>query len=419
MGTLIWANGAEDINIEYGDNDFIVYGESGPYLDFNSIDNPEYISGNTFSPETPNDTDFVDDWLIPDVVNDWIYTYLRLEDQMDEVLADPGDSIQFNAKIYLEDFVGTVDSDTIIEVGFKYKLQPDSTNWTTCYATNHETDSLYDWWVHVGDYGGVVEYIWWAEDAHGRYLTSPSGADTSAPDEGNTNFTSFEMVQDTIYVDTVTIWAPAILTHDLLVRHRGVLHIKPWPGANDHTITFEDGIELRLYDACGPYGEVYIEGTESMPITIDAVDDTSRWDQIYVYRGMLDAEYTIFRNSVCALNSPYAATVPIIRLDHCTFEGSDGWLLLDGTYNVPGYPEYGSYLNNCVFTDLGTTTGFGSVAIIDGDVEITDCMFYENMGDGIFLWNAGDTEIENCNFTLNSWAGMSSGGTVSSVSDFL
>ncbi len=410
-GVLFECAEVNDFDAELGSNTFVLADSTGKYFDVTSMSGPSYITGNTFFPESVNDTTFIDEYMKHDTLSKWVYSYLRAEDQMDEVIEDPSGSISFEVKAYVQNYLGTVANDTITEVGFKYRLFPDSANWTTYRQTTVESDSLYDWPVSVGDQGGLISYIWWAKDAHGRYLTSPAGADTTMPDSGATHYLSFEM-SDTLISsgDSVVIWAPTTLTHNLWVADYSELVIKPWPGATDHTVTLAEGVSIRAIASSGgaARARIWIEGTESMPITLEAENDTLEWDQVNIHKGALYASYTTFRSNLIALESGTFGD-NVLQLDYCTFESSDGWFYIESTDIAT------SYLRNCVFRDLGTSYGEGSFLIYNCDIEITDSWFYNNSGHGIVLYDPMDTEISGCNSIANDLSGLMSSGITSSV----
>ncbi len=411
-GVLFECAEVNDFDAELGSNSFVLADSTGKYFNVTSMSGPSYITGNTFYPESVNDSTFIDDYMKHDTLSKWVYSYLRADNLMDEVIEDPNGSIDFELKAYVQNYLGTVANDTITQVGFKYRVFPDSTHWTTLRQNTIETDSIYDWTVSVGDQGGLISYIWWAKDAHGRFLTSPAGADTTTPDSGATHFLSFEM-SDTLISggDSVTIWAPTTLTHDLRVGDFGKLVIKPWPGASDHTITLSEGVSLYAVSQNAGLGSarLWIQGTESMPITLEAVNDTSEWEQFYIYKGNLVATYTTFRSNLVAMESGPLGT-NILKLDHCTFESSQGY------YYVTGTDVADSYIRNCVFRDLGMCWDMGPFLVYEGDIEITDSWFYNNRGPGMMLADAGATEISGCNVIANDQSGLLSYGLVSSMS---
>ncbi|MBK8130613.1 MAG: hypothetical protein IPK53_17510 [bacterium] len=174
-GMLFECAEVNDFDAELGSNSFVLADTTGKYFNVTSMSGPAYITGNSFYPESVNDSTFIDDFMKQDSVSKWVYSYLRAEDQMDDVIEDPNGSIDFELKAYVQNYLGSVTNDTITQVGFKYRLFPDSTNWTTFRQNTIETDSIYDWTVSVGDQGGLISYIWWAKDRHGRYITSPAG----------------------------------------------------------------------------------------------------------------------------------------------------------------------------------------------------------------------------------------------------
>lgn len=410
-GVLFECAEVNDFDAELGSNSFVLADSTGKYFNVTSMSGPSYITGNTFYPESVNDSTFIADYMKYDTLSKWVYSYLRADNLMDEVIEDPNGSIDFELKAYVQNYLGTVANDTITQVGFKYRVFPDSTNWTTLRQNTIEADSVYDWTVSVGDQGGLISYIWWAKDKHGRYLTSPAGADTTTPDSGATHFLSFEM-SDTLISggDSVTIWAPTTLMHDLYVGTAGKLVIKPWPGASDHTVTLAEGVSLFASVSSGnTRPRIYIEGTESMPITLDAVDDTTEWDQVNLYNGELRATFATFRSNLVALESGPLGT-NVLKLDHCTFESSQGY------YYVTGTDVADSYIRNCVFRDLGMNWEMGPFLVFEGDIEITDSWFYNNRGPGMMLADAGATEISGCNVIANDQSGLLSYGLVSSMS---
>ena len=411
-GVLFECAEVNDFDAELGSNSFVLADSTGKYFNVTSMSGPSYITGNTFYPESVNDSTFIDDYMKHDTLSKWVYSYLRADNLMDEVIEDPNGSIDFELKAYVQNYLGTVANDTITQVGFKYRVFPDSTNWTTLRQNTIETDSIYDWTVSVGDQGGLISYIWWAKDKHGRYLTSPAGADTTTPDSGATHFLSFEMSDTLIWSgDSVTIWAPTTLTHNLHVKDFGKLVIKPWPGASDHTITLAEGVSLSAVSQNSGLqsARIWIQGTESMPITLDAVNDTSEWEQLIIYKGNLVATYTTFRSNLVAMESGPLAT-NVLKLDHCTFESSQGY------YYVTGTDVADSYIRNCVFRDLGMTWDIGPFLVFEGDIEITDSWFYNNKGPGMTLADARATEISGCNVIANDQSGLLSYGLVSSMS---
>jgi parallel beta-helix repeat protein len=75
-----------------------------------------------------------------------------------------------------------------------------------------------------------------------------------------------------------------------------------------------------------------------------------------------------------------------------------------------------SYLRNCVFDNLGEDYGFGSFVVAEGDIEISDCWFYNNRGFGMWLYDAQNTNISGCNIVSNDWGGLYNEGLVSSTS---
>ncbi|MBK8129594.1 MAG: right-handed parallel beta-helix repeat-containing protein [bacterium] len=410
-GVLFECAEVNDFVAELGSNSFVLADSTGKYFNVANMSGPAYITGNRFYPESVNDSTFIDDFMKQDTLSKWVYSYLRAEDQMDDVIEDPNGSIDFELKANVQNYLGTVTSDTITQVGFKYRLFPDSTNWTTYRQNTIETDSIYDWTVSVGDQGGLVSYIWWVKDAHGRYMTSPAGADTTTPDSGATHFLSFEIADTSIVADSVTIWAPTTLTHNINVGCMGKLVVKPWPGASDHSVTMAEGVAITVIGNCGAGNRpmVWMQGSESMPITIEAAIDTQEWQNIYLNDAVLTATYTTFRTNLVAFEPGFWGQ-PEIKLDHCTIESSDGFFATAGTDVAT------SYLRNCVFRDLGMSWDDGSFVVYGGDIEISDCWFYNNGGNGIVLYEPLETVVSGTNSIANDLAGLLSWGVTSSAS---
>jgi hypothetical protein len=84
-----------------------------------------------------------------------------------------------------------------------------------------------------------------------------------------------------------------------------------------------------------------------------------------------------------------------LALDHCEFTNSHSFLVFEGT----------GYVRNSIFRNLGEEWGFGSVALGLGDVEVTDCWFYDNAGFGLWLYDYSGS-ISGSNFVANSWGGI-------------
>jgi len=411
-GVLFECAEVNDFDAELGSNSFVLADTTGKYFNVTSMSGPAYITGNSFYPESVNDSTFIDDFMKQDTVSKWVYSYLRAEDQMDDVIEDPNGSIDFELKAYVQNYLGSVTNDTITQVGFKYRLFPDSTNWTTFRQNTIETDSIYDWTVSVGDQGGLISYIWWAKDRHGRYITSPAGADTTTPDSGATHFLSFEIADTSIVADSVTIWAPTTLTHNINVGCLGRLVVKPWPGASDHTVTMAEGVAITVIGSCGQgdnRAKAWILGTESMPITFEAAVDTLEWQHIYLNDAILTASFTTFRTNLVAFEPGFLGN-PEIKLDHCTFESSDGFFATMGT------DVSTSYLRNCVFRDLGMSWDDGSFVVYGGDIEISGSWFYNNGGNGIVLYEPLETVVSGTNSIANDLTGLLSWGVTSSAS---
>ena len=408
-GVLLEADTVANLDLEFGSNYFQILDtatQNHTYISVADANPVCYLTGNYFSPEFVNDSTFVEDYLVPDELNSWIYTYLHLEHEQAEPVANPGDSLQLLAKSFLQNYVGSLSSDSISEVGFKYKVLPDQSTWTTRRVNEDRADSAYSWWVPVGNDGGLISYIFWSKDTHGRFLTSPLGADTTAPDSGNTHYLSFTLQDTVITQDSVVIYAPTTLTHTIQVDLGGRLVIKPWPGASDHTITLADGVSILVApNAFGSRPKLWIEGTEDMPITFTNLTDSTEWDELRVYYGDATANYAIFEGAVSALQT-YGDS-PVIKFDHCTFDGAQSFLYWDGISSS-------SYMRNCVFTNLGE--GTCGVLIGSTTMEITDCWFYNNRGFGLWGYDLGNSEISGCNFVSNDLGGVCSDGLVSSVS---
>ncbi|MBK8130612.1 MAG: T9SS type A sorting domain-containing protein [bacterium] len=146
-----------------------------------------------------------------------------------------------------------------------------------------------------------------------------------------------------------------------------------------------------------------------MPITFEAAVDTLEWQHIYLNDAILTASYTTFRTNLVAFEPGFLGN-PEIKLDHCTFESSDGFFATMGT------DVSTSYLRNCVFRDLGMSWDDGSFVVYGGDIEISDCWFYNNGGNGIVLYEPLETVVSGTNSIANDLTGLLSWGVTSSAS---
>lgn len=402
-------SGLQHVKLENGSNMFRLLGTSGgTYFRDDSLHSPYYITGNYFYPVDVADAAFTDD-MEPDSLNAWVYSYLRAESLNDTVIANPGDSLEFSLRAYAENFLGIVAADTITEIGFKWRLLPDSANWTTERITSAPADCTYGWWVRVGDNGGLVNYIFWIKDAHGRFVASPLRADTTDPENGPTHFTSFEMQNSSFWGDSITLWAPTVISQSILLDGGAKLVIKPWPGASEHTVRLSQHTGIQVGSMSPAGAELILEGTPVMPLTLEPAPGSPEWSDILVYWGAIRARYTTFQTSTWAVQIGHG-NKHVAQFDHCIFDGTKGYAAFDRLN-----PD-SSYLRDCVFRNSPCEDGVGSLLVFDGGLEVTDCWFYDNEGYGLFLYEADDVEISGCNSVSNDWNGLYLGGASSCVS---
>jgi hypothetical protein len=351
----------------------------------------------------------------------WLTTHLRFDLQQGEVAHYQGDSLQVGTTVYLFNDFMQAPADTITEVGIKFKSLPDSTNWTTYQTDVASTDSIYHWQVPVGRMGGLINYIFWAKDVHGRYATSPVGADTANPDSGMTHFLSVEIGADTIrYPDSVVVWAPIEFTHDIHLVDGGILVIKPWLGATDHTVRMGDSAwidaNVMRWDTISNWEtalrqKIYLLGTEEEPIlfepaTSSSGDDSAGWGGVGAY-GLtnLYAKHVIFRTSFFSL---CVSTPSLIQVDSCQFDSvtSIAWI-------NPNWDDTASYVRHTEFSRVGRLNyDYGGVMICDGHLEMSDCRIHDNAYEGLVLYSTNSV-LERVLVDHNHGPGLVAAGELS------
>jgi hypothetical protein len=379
-------------------------------LDTNDVVTPE---------ELQTIADSMDYW------HKWLATDLNITLKQGDVAHYCGDSTTISAAIYPFNELISIADDSITEVGIKFRCLPDSANWTAYQTNTASMDSMYHWQVPVGRLGGFINYIFWAKDAHGRFATSPMGADTANPDSGNTHFLSIEIGADTIrYPDSVVVWAPATITHDVHVIDGGVLVFKPYPGVEDHTIRIGDSVWLEAagnsdtLDENDPadYAKIYLLGTEQEPITVaplmtSAGGDSAAWGGIYI--NMLSnffAKHTLFRTGFYSLSVYGPSWVndpdhPGIAIDSCVFDSSATTLLISSYDQVDSV----SYIRHTEFRRLGmqsTEEYAGGLMICEGQIQMSDCRIHDNAREGLVLANCGHSTFERVKVDHNRGPGM-------------
>jgi hypothetical protein len=325
----------------------------------------------------------------------WNSSHLQFDLQQGSAARYQRDSLQVGTAVYLFNDFMQAPSDTITEVGFRFKSLPDSTNWTA-YQTNAASgDSIYNWQVPIGRMGGLINYIFWAKDAQGRFATSPMGADTANPDSGMTHFLSVEIGADTIrYPDSVVVWAPTELTHDIHIVDGGILVIKPWPGATDHTVRLGDSTwidaNVMTWDTISNWEtalrqKIYLLGTEEEPILFapavnSSGDDSAGWGGVGAYSlTNLYAKHVVFRTSFFSL---CVSTPSLIQVDSCQFDSvtSIAWI-------NPNWDDTASYVRHTEFSRVGRLNyDYGGVMICDGHIEMSDCRIHDNAREGLILY---------------------------------
>jgi hypothetical protein len=366
----------------------------------------------------------------------WLTTHLRFDLQQGEIARYQGDSLQVGTAVYLFNAYMPIPSDTITEVGFKFKYLPDSISWTA-YQTNVASgDSVYSWQVPVGRLGGLVNYIFWAKDAHGRFATSPVGADTANPDSGMTHFLSVEIGADTItYPDSVVLWAPTTLTHQLEVCDGGILVVKPLPGATDHTVRLGDGFWIDAmtfnYDWdttealwTNPpsrwISKLYLLGTEQEPITFaplttESGGDSTVWSGICATTySKLTAKHCIFRSSMYAICQSYPAYCNDsgrigVQIDSCLFDS-----VTSSMFSSLSDLDTTSYIRHCEFTRMGTgdDNEDGGIMTAGGNLNMSDCSIHDNAHAGLTLFDCYNSRLEWLNIHHNRGPGLVFGSYV-------
>jgi hypothetical protein len=406
-GILLWTSEPTDVNLEYGNNQFLFEDSTnaGACVAIGDSANAlTYITGNYFGPIGVTDPLFTNH-LTPHSETAWVYSYLRLQNQTEQTIDEPTSTVNISAKAFVESYLGAVSTDTLQEVTLKWKLFPDSSTWTTTRLVSSSPDSIYQWELPVGNFSTLISFVFWARDAHGRFITSPLSADTTDPDSGVTHFT-FITPGDTTLIngDTLTVWAPAVLHHSIYLNG-GVLIMKPWPGASDHTIQLAENVTISIGGA-NYRGKWQIQGTESMPITLEPIESDTSWLGWNVWNGSLTAAYCTFRSPgyVDGWNSS-----PVICMEHCIFDSVIGWTMFEGL------SRDSSYFRNCVFSGALNEGESGGVLFASGDVEISDCWIHNNKGPGLWLYDAYDTEISGTVMSSNEGPGLCTEGEVSSV----
>ncbi|RPH96566.1 T9SS C-terminal target domain-containing protein [candidate division KSB1 bacterium] len=410
-GMLLYAYSPSSLHLEYGSNQFIFNdsASAGAYIMIGDSSSAlSYITDNYFGPIQVQDSLFANH-LGPQNEDAWIYSYLRLQNMTDSALTEPTDTINVTARAFIENYVGTASTDTLQEVVLKWRLFPDSMNWTTSRLNGIAADSTYLWDLLSGSKSTLVSYIFWTKDSHGRYVSSPLNADTTDPDSGNTHITSLSPADTVLYdADTMTIWAPTVLNHSIYVNG-GTLFIKPWPGAANHTVTLGENVFI-FATSNNTRGEIHFQGTASMPITLGFSHDSSNWTGWHLMGNtLLCADYTQFRSA------GYVYTVggigPVVRMSNCAFDATNNWIAFEGL------ERDSSYLRSCTFRNSLSAEGGIGFLLFDGDIEMTDCWVYNNKGVGLWMYNAYETEITGSYFIGNEGPGLYSDGYTSTVTN--
>jgi hypothetical protein len=351
----------------------------------------------------------------------WLATDLNITLKQGDAVTYSGDSINISAVIYPFNELISTEDDSIVEVGLMFKSLPDSINWTTRRINSSSSDSLYHWQVPVGRMGGLINYIFWAKDVHGRFATSPIGADTTYPDSGMTHFLSVEIGADTIrYPDSVVVWAPATITHDIHVVDGGVLVIKPWPDAMDHTVRIGDSVFIWLdianWDTINwedpPHSKLYLAGTEDEPLTLAPLatttgEDSTHWGGIFAFTfSHLMAKNTIIRTSLYSI-MPNSSS--LVQIDSCQFDSVTSLAFISSLYDTV------SYIRHSEFSRMG---GVGDeengLMICDAQIELSDCRIHDNAHEGLCIWNCANSVLERLKVDHNHGPGLV---TISELSD--
>ena len=214
--------------------------------------------------------------------------------------------------------------------------------------------------------GGYVEYIWWGVNALNGYGTSPVGANIVNPASGPTHVLYYDMVAGRV-MPCEERYAVEGFPETIECDTR--LVILPHPEEPNAW-----GFPEYTFDC----SDLAIIGTETLPI--------------YVTSAGVNLTVDLGAN---------------IQARYCTFVEAAGMLICSQTQSPF------SYFRNCAFHNSAAAEA--ALMIIEGDVQIESCGFNNTGGNGIYLYDAGVTEIIYCDISGNGASGIVATGDCHSV----